>query len=70
MNKEEIKSLRAGLGLSQKDFGSLLGIEQATVSRLEQGEYSASGSLEKLLLILRDTPQLSSFPTPIEAVAS
>jgi len=37
MGKEEIKALRASTGLSQVEFGDLIGVSSITVSRWERG---------------------------------
>lgn len=49
MSADEIKSLRTSMKLSQRAFAERLGIRQATVSRLETGELSASGPVTKVL---------------------
>lgn len=57
MDAERIKRLREQKGLPQWRFAELLGVRQATVSRLESGVMTASGPLEKLLLQLEREAQ-------------
>jgi transcriptional regulator with XRE-family HTH domain len=49
MTGEEIRKLREARGWSQRELGEYLGIEQATVSRLEAGLWPASGPVKRLL---------------------
>ncbi len=49
MKGRNIKKLREARGWSQRQLGEYLGIEQATVSRLENDEWPASGPVVKLL---------------------
>lgn len=53
MTGEEIRQLREALQWSQRQLADFLGIEQATVSRLEAGLWLASGPVQKLLEGLR-----------------
>lgn len=60
MDAERIKRLRERLGLPQWKFAEILGVRQATVSRLESGLMIASGPLAKLLTQLdRESPQMA-----------
>lgn len=45
----DIKALRDRLGISQRELGERLFIKQATVSRLERGQWRASGPLAHLI---------------------
>lgn len=49
MNGKKIKKIRAKLDWSQSQLAEYLGIEQATVSRLERNEWPASRPVVKLL---------------------
>lgn len=57
MNGKKIKKIRDGLGWSQRQLGEYLGIEQATVSRLERDEWSVSGPVQKLIENLASRPR-------------
>lgn len=50
----DIKELRARKGWSQGQLAAHLGVTQATVSRLENGEWQVTKSVAKLLDLLRD----------------
>jgi transcriptional regulator with XRE-family HTH domain len=56
MTGDEIRQLREARGWSQRRLGDFLGIEQATVSRLEGGQWEASGPVLRLLTILNEQP--------------
>lgn len=53
MTGEDIRNLRAEKKWSQKEMAEYLGVEQATVSRLERGEWPPSGPILRLLGLLR-----------------
>lgn len=42
MNANDIRSLRKGAGMTQKDLADKLGVTNVTVSRWEKGEYVPS----------------------------
>ena len=52
-NPNRIKSLRAKLGLSQQELAEKLGVNQATVSRIEAGK-TPSRPVARLLEIIAD----------------
>lgn len=52
MDGKAIKDLRETRGWSQRQLGEYLGIEQATVSRLEGDEWPPSAPVTKLLSML------------------
>ncbi len=56
MKGHKIKKIRKALGWSQNQLGEYLGIEQATVSRLENDEWPASGPVVRLLEGLASRP--------------
>lgn len=49
MTPELIKTTRMNRGLSQEAVAELIGVDQATVSRLERGELEPSKPVKKLL---------------------
>ncbi|MCX7959242.1 MAG: helix-turn-helix domain-containing protein [Deltaproteobacteria bacterium] len=59
MEGKRIKAIREKLGLSQKDFGELLGVHFTTVNRWERERFDAEEKTLKILefleLILRET---------------
>lgn len=53
MNIEQLKQIRINLGLSQEDFGHLLGVTGATINRWERGVFKPSKlAVEKIKAIL------------------
>jgi DNA-binding transcriptional regulator YiaG len=48
--------MREGREWSQKQLGEYLGVEQATVSRLENDQWAPSGPILKLLKQLESQP--------------
>jgi len=52
-----MKRLRDRMGWSQRQLAEFLGVEQATVSRIERGEWEPSGPVLKLLGLLAGPPQ-------------
>ena len=56
--KETIKELRERLGFTQRELGELIGVNQVTVNRWENGKYKPSKlALEKLNKLTRSTPR-------------
>jgi transcriptional regulator with XRE-family HTH domain len=51
---EQIRELRTGLGLTQRELGELLQIGEKTATRLENGRGRPSRSMNVLLCALRD----------------
>ena len=66
MTGDEIRKLRTDRKMSQRELGELLGIEQATVSRLENGEWEPSGPVKKLLEMMSHS---KTYPREGEAAA-
>jgi transcriptional regulator with XRE-family HTH domain len=60
MTGEEIRQMRVAMGWSQRQLGEHLGIEQATVSRLENGEWEPSRPVRRLLELLRASSSSTS----------
>ena len=40
-----LKEYRARLGVNQQEMGSLVGVSRQTISQIERGDYSPSGTL-------------------------
>jgi len=59
MTGDEIKKLRTDRGWSQKQLGDYLGVEQATISRLERDEWKPSGPVQRLLALLASQASVS-----------
>ncbi len=57
MNGDKIKSIREGHGWSQERLAQYLGVKQATISRLEAGQWSVSGPILRLLRQLETAPR-------------
>ena len=53
MTPDQFTALRQSRGLSQGAMGELLGLSQAQVSRIENGERGITPMLEKLLGLLK-----------------
>ena len=53
---DRIKQIREGHGWSQKRLAEYLGVQQATVSRLEAGQWAVPGPIQRLLLQLETRP--------------
>ncbi|MFH1438429.1 MAG: helix-turn-helix domain-containing protein [Pseudomonadota bacterium] len=51
---ENVKEFRAQLGLSQSEFGKLLGVETRSVSRWENGTSRPTGSADAILSGLKE----------------
>ena len=55
MNIEQLKQIRINLGLSQEDFGHLLGVTGATIYRWESGAFKPSKlAVEKIKQLISD----------------
>ncbi len=54
----EVKAIRRQLGLSQREFASLLGVSVDTVQNWEQNRRQPRGAARLLLLIARRYPDL------------
>ena len=62
MTPDQIKALRVARHWSQQDLAEQLGVDQATVSRIERGAAEPSGPVNRLLLHLA-----AAEPTPLPA---
>ena len=60
LQPEEIKALRASLGLSQVAFENLLGTGAKTVVRWEKGTVFQSATADRLMRLLRHMPELKA----------
>lgn len=56
LSPSEIRSLRNALGLTQAEFGELLGVSLQTCSRWETGAAQQSKTADNLMRVLRDPP--------------
>lgn len=54
---DEIRALRRSLGLSQAAFEHLLGIGAKTVVRWEKGTILQSATADRLMRVIRETPE-------------
>lgn len=75
LGPEDIKSLRTGMGLTQKQFERLLGVSSPTVCRWERGSVQQSPVANNLMRILRDVPGAADYlmetlPIPAEGAPS
>ena len=55
---EEIKQIRNNLGLSQVIFASSLGVSKKTVEAWERGRNTPEGPSRRLLMVIRDNPEM------------
>jgi len=69
MSTDEIKSFRKSRGWSQSDLAEQLGVDQATVSRIENGTPMA-GPVDRLLRKLMAEPVAAQQPQEAEASAA
>jgi HTH-type transcriptional regulator/antitoxin MqsA len=67
---EDIRSLRRSMGLSQVQFERLLGVGPKTVVRWEKGTVFQSATADRLMRLLRHTPQLAEVLTGGELYAA
>jgi putative transcriptional regulator len=51
-----VKSIREDLGLTQAQFGALVGVDQSTVSNWEKGETKPRGPALKMIETVRAAP--------------
>ncbi|GHV05854.1 hypothetical protein AGMMS50229_09620 [Campylobacterota bacterium] len=58
VDKAEIKQIRNGIGLTQAQFASKLGVSHKTVEAWERGQNKPSGASLRLLEIVRENPQV------------
>ena len=54
----DVKQIREGLGLSQREFAMLLGVSVATVQNWEQSRRQPRGAARLLLLIAQRHPEV------------
>lgn len=59
LSPEEIKSIRKGLNLNQKQFQELVGVKDPTVCRWERGSCVQSKTADQLMRILRAFPKVA-----------
>lgn len=56
LDPDQIRTIREGLGLSQREAGNLLGGGPDAFAKYESGAVVPRAALVKLLLVLRDNP--------------
>lgn len=56
---DKIKSVRAKLGLSQKDLASFMGVSPKTVEAWEGNKFSPQGPARRLFEVLEDKPEIA-----------
>lgn len=56
LSPQEISALRSAMGLSQAEFGRLVGANVQTISRWENGRVIPDIRANKLMVLLRDVP--------------
>lgn len=57
LSPEEVRALRASLGLTQREFERLMGVSSPTASRWETGAVQQSMTANRLMVLLRDCPE-------------
>lgn len=56
-----VKQIRRRLGLTQAQFGDLVGVDQSTVSNWEKGETTPRGPAVKMIMSVEDqAPEASA----------
>ena len=63
MTKDELLAIRAGLGISQRDFARRIGVAARTIARWEDGLHPIGLVYERLIRIQGAAPR----PKPEEA---
>lgn len=58
----DVKSIREGLGLTQAQFGHLVGVDQSTISNWEKGETRPRGPAIKVIESVRSRPDFLPHP--------
>lgn len=61
MNENIPKSIRMNMGLTQREFGKLLGISQGTVFRIENKHYLSVRLAKKLVKLTKGKYTLDDF---------
>ena len=61
LSPSDIKDLRSDLGLTQREFESLLGVSKPTASRWENGASQQSITANNLLKLIRDVPEARKY---------
>ncbi|WP_367944871.1 helix-turn-helix domain-containing protein [Aquamicrobium sp.] len=60
----DVKTIREDLGLTQAQFGQLVGVDQSTVSNWEKGETRPRGPAIKVIESVRSRPDFLPRPSP------
>ena len=61
LSPSDIKDLRSDLGLTQREFESLLGVSKPTGSRWENGASQQSITANNLMKLIRDVPEARKY---------
>lgn len=61
LSPSDIKDLRSDLGLTQREFESLLGVSKPTASRWENGASQQSITANNLMKLIRDVPEARKY---------
>ena len=69
LSPSEIRAIRQGLGLSQRDFETLLRIGPKTVVRWEKGTVFQNRATDSLLRVVREFPEAARFLAERSGVA-
>lgn len=67
LDPDQIRTIREGLGLSQREAGSILGGGPNAFAKYESGTLAPAAALANLLLVLRDNPAALSTLRPDHA---
>ena len=68
MNALEIKKIRKNMGMSQTEFGDMLGVGIRSVQLWESGNRNISESAKKLLIATLDDEQYSDSGNDVESL--
>jgi transcriptional regulator with XRE-family HTH domain len=66
VNGKQIKAIRVKMGLTQQDFGTLLGFSFVSINKWENDRMTPSGISEALLVMLNNALQLHA---PAEVIS-
>lgn len=61
LTPEQIKGIRKGLGLTQKQFELIVGVSSPAVCRWEKGSVQPSASANNVMRLIRDVPGVADY---------
>ena len=61
LSPDDIKTLRTDLGLTQREFESIMGVSKPTVSRWENGASQQSDMADRYMKAIRDVPAFRDY---------